>query len=66
MIINCSMSESGFFSESGNFRTGCCVGLSVGLGREACLSGSTVSDSGLEVEEPEKSEDSPCWSGSAG
>ena len=38
---------------------------SVGLGREACLSGCTVSGSGLEVEEPEKPEDSPCWSGSA-
>ena len=32
---------------------------------EACLSCSIVSDSGLEVEEPEKPEDSPCWSGSA-
>ena len=29
------------------------------------MSGSTVSGSGLEVEEPEKPEDSPCWSGSA-
>ena len=29
------------------------------------MSGSTVSGSGLEIEEPEKPEDSPCWSGSA-